>query len=109
LGVVNIRGELLVCITLGHLLGLSKLPPVETLRVAHPRLLVAEWNGSRIVFPVDEVYRVHRFDLRQLQEPPSTLGKSTPTFTRGILHWDEKTVGFLDPHLLFSALDRSLT
>jgi chemotaxis-related protein WspD len=57
---------------------------------------------------VDEVCGIHRFDMQQLQEPPATLAKSNQTFTRGILHWEGRTVGFLDPNALFSALDRSL-
>jgi chemotaxis-related protein WspD len=108
LGLVNVRGELLVCVSLGHLLGLSNLPRVETLRTLHQRLLVGDWGGSRIVFPVDEVCGIHRFEMQQLQEPPATLAKSNRTFTRGILHWEERTVGFLDPHWLFSALNQSL-
>jgi chemotaxis-related protein WspD len=107
-GLVNTRGELLVCVSLGHLLGLANVPPIETLRTLHQRLLVADWGGSRIVFPVDEVCGIHRFDMQQLQEPPATLAKSNQTFTRGILHWEGRTVGFLDPNALFSALDRSL-
>jgi chemotaxis-related protein WspD len=107
-GLVNVRGELLVCASLGHLLGLANLPPIETLRTVHQRLLVGDWGGGRIVFPVDEVCGIHRFDLQQLQEPPATLVKSHQTFTRGILHWEDRPVGFLDPNLLFAALDRSL-
>ena len=109
MGLVNIRGELLICASLGHLLGLANLPSVEVLRKVHQRLLVGNWNGDRIVFPADEVCGIHRFDMQQLQEPPATLAKSNQTFTRGILHWEDRTVGFLDPHLLFSALDRCLT
>jgi chemotaxis-related protein WspD len=108
LGLVNIRGELLVCVSLGHVLGLSDLPAVEVLRTNPQRLLVGDWGGSRIVFPVDEVCGIHRFDPQQLQEPPAVLAKSDRTFTRGILHWEDRTVGLLDPSVLFSVLDRSL-
>jgi chemotaxis-related protein WspD len=108
LGLVNIRGELLVCVSLGHVLGLSGLSPLEVLRTNPQRLLAADWGGSRFVFPVNEVGGIHRFDMQQLQEPPATLSKSNRTFTRGILHWEDRTVGFLDPNGLFSSLDRSL-
>jgi chemotaxis-related protein WspD len=109
LGLVNVRGELLVCVSLGHLLGLPGRPTVEALRSDHQRLLVADWTGNRVVFPVDEVCGIHRFDPQRLQDAPVTLAKSNQTFTRGILHWEEKTVGFLDPNRLFRVLDRSLT
>jgi chemotaxis-related protein WspD len=108
LGLVNVRGELLICVSLGHLLGLSNLPPVAELRTASQRSLVGDWGGSRVVFPVDEVRGIHRFDMQQLQEPSAALTKSKRSFTRGILNWEEKTVGFLDPNVLFRALDRSL-
>jgi chemotaxis-related protein WspD len=108
LGITNIRGELLVCVSLGHVLGLSGLPAAEALRATRHRLLVADWAGNRIVFPVDDVCGIHRFDLQQLQEPPATLAKSNQSFTHGTLHWDERTIGFLDPNELFPALDRNL-
>src|SRR6185503_2326966 len=68
LGLVNVRGELLVCVSLGRLLGLAGLvtsderrvtratdaPPV-TRHLSHgrDRLLVANWDGNRIAFPVE--------------------------------------------------------
>jgi chemotaxis-related protein WspD len=108
LGLVNVRGELVVCVSLGHLLSLANVPSEETLRAAHARLLVADWVGSRVVFPVNEVCGIHRFDLQQLQEPPPTLARSKQTFTRGILRWEERAVGLLDPNRVFPAVDRSL-
>jgi chemotaxis-related protein WspD len=108
LGLVNIRGELLVCVSLGHLLGLENLGPRETRRKVHRWLLVGDWGGNRFVFPVDEVCGIHHFDLQQLQEPPATLAKSNLRFSRGILQWEGRTVGFLDPNWLFLSLNRSL-
>jgi chemotaxis-related protein WspD len=108
LGLVNVRGELLICVSLGHWLGLENLLPRETLRTVHHRLLVGDWGGNRLVFPVDEVCGIRRFDPQQLQEPPATLARSNLAFTRGILKWEERSVGLLDPDRLFSSLNRSL-
>jgi chemotaxis-related protein WspD len=108
LGLVNIRGELLICVSLGHLLGLENLPSRESLRTRHQRLLVGEWSGSRFVFPVDEICGIQRFDPQQLRELPATLRKSNFAYTRGILNWEGRSVGLLDPNLLFSSLSRSL-
>jgi chemotaxis-related protein WspD len=109
LGLANIRGELLLCISLGHLLGLDRLPSRERLRGVQHRLLVVAWDGSRLAFPVDEVLGTHRFDSQELKAPPATVAKSVPTYTQGILYWRERTVGVLDPNALFSTLNRSLT
>jgi chemotaxis-related protein WspD len=107
LGVVNIRGELLICVSLGHLLGLEQTQSGRALRRTHERLLVANWKGNRLVFPVDEVRGVHRFQELELQEPPATLAKANLSYTRGLLSWQGRAVGFLDADRLFSALNRS--
>jgi chemotaxis-related protein WspD len=109
LGLVNVRGELLIAISLGHLLGLDRSPLRKTPRPAYDRLLVAKWDGHRFVFPVDEVRGILRFQTPELQEPPATLVKSKLSYTQGILYWQGRSVGLLDANLLFSSLDRSLT
>lgn len=109
LGVVNIRGELLVCVSLGRLLGLEPNPPGRSLCRTSDRLLVTNWEGNRLVFPADEVRGVHRFHLLDLKEPPATLAKSNQSHTQGLLPWQDKTVGLLDADRLFSTLNRSLT
>jgi chemotaxis-related protein WspD len=109
LGLVNVRGELLLCVSLGHVLGLDRIPRRETLRTTYDRLLVAKWDADRFVFPVDEVRGLHRFETLELQEPPATLAKSNLSHTRGVLSWQGRTVGLLDAELLFSSLNRSLT
>jgi chemotaxis-related protein WspD len=109
LGLVNVRGELLICVSLGCLLGLDRSPLRETPRPTYDRLLVAKWDGHRFVFPADEVRGIHRFQTPELQEPPATLAKSRLSYTQGILYWQDRTVGLLDADLLFSSLNRSLT
>ena len=49
-----------------------------------------------------------RFEAHQLKQPPETVSKSRETYSRGILLWQQRTIGFLDAELLFSALNRSL-
>jgi chemotaxis-related protein WspD len=109
IGLVNIRGELLICVTLSRLLGLERNSQRKALISGYDRLLVANWEGSRLVFPVDEVQGIHRLQATELREPPATVAKSNLSFTQGIFLWQKKAVGFLDPALLFSALNRSLT
>lgn len=108
-GLVNIRGELLICISLGRLLGLEKSSSPQTIRTTYDRLLVANWEGSRLVFPVDEVHGTHKFESSEVREPPATVAKSRPSYTHGVFMWQQKPVGLLDPTLLFPALNRSLS
>jgi chemotaxis-related protein WspD len=111
LGLANIRGELLICVTLDELLGLEKKQPAKSghKRRNYRRLVVANREGSRFVFPVDEVHGIHRFNPKVLKAVPCTLGQARTAYVRGILLWEDKSVGCLDDQLLFYMLDRSLT
>jgi chemotaxis-related protein WspD len=108
LGLANVRGELVICVSLGRALGVENVTIRPNLRTMYDRLLVARWDGQRLAFPVDEVYGIHRFDLGQLKPPPVVVSKSAQTYSRGVLQWQQQTVGFLNAELLFSYLNRSL-
>ena len=92
------------------LLGIAKVQVAKSShqRLVHERLLVASREGERLVFPVDEIHGIHRFHPEQLGEVPATVAKSTATYTRAMLPWQEKSVGVLDDQLLFYSLNRSL-
>src|SRR3984893_18693753 len=111
LGLANIRGELLVCVALNRLLGMERMGPEKSSskRAIYRRLVVAGRAGSRFVFPVDEVHGIHRFSPNELKGVPSTVAKSQTTYLKGMLLWQNKSVGCLDDQLLFDMLDRSLT
>ena len=127
LGLVNVRGELLICVSLERLLGLGlgEKPSAENLQAGKPkmvsafknfnasafsqRLLVANWEGNRIAFPVEEVPGIHRIHRENLQEPPATIAKSMHTCSRGVFAWRDHTVGFLDAGTLFAMVNRNLT
>jgi chemotaxis-related protein WspD len=110
LGVTNVRGELLVCVSLSHMLSLDKTTESTQgqQQPIHRRLLVLHDESSRTVFPVDEVHGIHRFHPRELQKVPATVAKATATYTTAILSWHNKSVGLLDHQLLLYTLHRSL-
>jgi chemotaxis-related protein WspD len=102
-GVVNIRGELLVCVSLAVALGLAAKPPAATARLA-----VLSREGNRFVFPADEIAELHRFDDADLGPLPATLALAQAKYTRGFLTWRDRPVALLDDQLLFYSLNRSL-
>jgi chemotaxis-related protein WspD len=109
LGLANIRGELLVCVSVGRLLGLDQGASLEKLRTFYDSLLVVEWDGKRLVIPVDKVVGIHRVAPEALTPPPTTNAKASSTFTQGLFARQKTMVGLLDPELLFSTLNRSLS
>jgi chemotaxis-related protein WspD len=110
LGLVNVRGELLICVSVGRLLGLETgAARQEKTRSTYDRMLVSNWDGKRLVFPVDEIHGIHRYHTSEVQEAPATISHAAVSYTHGILSWRGRTVGLLDADVLFSTLNRSLT
>jgi chemotaxis-related protein WspD len=110
LGVANIRGELLVCVSLDRVLGLE--PPLAAHLRTGPadrrRLLVMRREHVSVVCPVDEVLGVCSFARAELKEVPSTVGKAAIRHSSAVVAWRGHSVGVLDDHLLFEVLHRSL-
>lgn len=116
LGLVNVRGELLLCVSLARLLELEPhQPPRQTpnpkpqTRTLTGRLLVIGAGPNRFAFPVDEVFGVHRFHRDELEAPPATVARDARSFTRGLFRWRQHTVGYLDGETLFRHLNLSLS
>ncbi len=111
LGLGNVRGELIVCVSLARALAIEPVPAAgagEGASRAHQRLLVVHRDGQRIAFPVDEVHGVHRFHRRALQAVPATVARATAAHTAAVLRWREHTVGCLDAERLWATLNRNL-
>lgn len=112
LGVVNVRGGLLVCISLAVIIGSTARPdatPRQSRRRAGvPCLLVARRTSGSVVFPVDEVQGMERFLTRDLRDVPATVAHARRSYTRALVPLQDRSVGLLDEQLLFSAVERAL-
>jgi chemotaxis-related protein WspD len=109
LGLTNVRGALLACVSLRDLLGIAAgAAPDDKPGRAVERLLVMQRDGVRAACPVDEVHGVERFLERDLGAVPATVAGAESRLTRSILTWQRRTVGLLDEQTLFKAVERSL-
>ena len=108
LGLANVRGELAICISLGHLLQIQPMVPLETARLDYQRLLVVAGETTKLAFPVQEVHGPHRFHSDELRGTPDTIAPANPRYTRAMLDWENRAVSLLDPALLLSDLNRDL-
>ena len=107
-GLVNVRGEIRLCINLAALLGLAAEDgqDQQVSHIAYGRMIVAEYAGQSWVFAVDEVHGIHRYHADELGELPVTIAGATATYARGLCEWQGRNVGCLDDDLLFGALQR---
>lgn len=105
-GIVNIRGEIQLCIHLHHLLDIETNAPNGngSSHLAYRRMVVVEKNGSTWVFVADEIHGIHHATTEDLRNVPTTLSKSQATYTKGIIKWHDKNVTYLDEELLFYTL-----
>jgi chemotaxis-related protein WspD len=110
LGLVSVRGELLVGVALRQVIGADPAAATSPERTAqaYQRLLVLRREGVRVVCPVDEVYGIHRFHRRELKDLPTTVARAAVTYSTALLVWRGHAVGTLDDQLLFYTLKRSL-
>ena len=112
-GLAMVRGELIICVSLAHLLGMDAgAGPAQIERQkgrsVYERLLVVGQNGERVVFAVNEVHVGVRYHPDNLKPVPATVAQSAAPFTSGLLAWEGLNVGVLDESLVFYALSRHL-
>jgi chemotaxis-related protein WspD len=113
LGIVNVHGEIQLCISLQHLLELgegakSAEPPAEEAHKVYQRMIVINRDNNRWVFPVDEVLGMHRVDAQTFENVPVTVAKAKKTFAKHLFKWEDITVALLDDELLLYRLTRSV-
>jgi len=110
LGLVNVRGELLVCVSLAKMIRTGETTTTNAERQGFnaKRLVVIRHNDRRAAFPVDEIQSVHRYHQRDLRSVPATIARGSAAYTKAMLSLKDKTVGCLDDQLLTHALDKSV-
>lgn len=109
LGVANVRGALVACLSFVELLGLdSGSAPANASRIM-PRMLIVAAEGGPVVVPVDEVDGIHAIETRLLDGASAPAQNANARFTRGVVQWKDRSLRLLDEQQLLSAVNRSLT
>jgi chemotaxis-related protein WspD len=109
LGIVNVRGDLIVHVSLVELLGTaSAQTQARAAGGPGPRLLVLADRGRRIAFTADEVDGVYRYDPEHVRQVPSTLDRAPTAHTLGVLELGGRSLAFLDSERLLAAITIAL-
>lgn len=109
LGVANVRGALVACLSLVELLGLDSASTVPSGTRIMPRMLIIAANGGPVVVPVDEVDGIHAIDERTLEAASRSGTQASARYTRGVLPFKGRSLRWLDEEQLLSAVTRSLS
>jgi chemotaxis-related protein WspD len=110
LGVANVRGELVVCVSLSVLLGVATPGAGDAVGTvsSSKRLLVVGWLEGPIAFLAEEVLSVYRHRVEDAKQPPATVAQARVRFTKAVLSWNGRSVGILDDELLRRAINRRI-
>jgi len=109
LGVANVRGALVACLSLVELLGLDGASNVAPGARVMPRMLIIAAHGGPVVVPVDEVDGIHAIDEQILDTASRSGAQASAKYTRGVLQFKGRSLRWLDEEQLLSAVTRSLT
>lgn len=104
-GLVNVRGELIVCVSLGALLGIE---PAKDPGKMRRRILVLQGRHGRYCLVADDVIGTMAIAPNDLQPLPSTLSRAQAHHTESMLQRDGVWIGCLSAKRLFAALDEVL-
>jgi chemotaxis-related protein WspD len=108
LGVANVRGALVACLSLVELLGLEAITGAASGVRIMPRMLIIAAHGGPVVVSVDEVDGVHAIDERVLNAASQSGQQTSAKYTRGVLQFKGRSLRWLDEEQLLSAVTRSL-
>ncbi|MDF3936396.1 chemotaxis protein CheW [Pseudomonas citronellolis] len=100
LGVANVRGALVACLSLAELLGLSAAPAADDDGRRRPRMLILACENGPILAPVDDVEGIHPL----LPGAP----REGARYTLDVQQWRGRSVRLLDHQALLAAAARSL-
>lgn len=108
LGIVNLRGQLLVCFSMHKLLGIKE---EKTNKLKHykidfhyPRLGAISDENMFLTFPIDEVDGIYSIDLSQMSNIPITIANSQENYLKGAIKWNEKKIYIINEEILFQNL-----
>lgn len=109
-GIVSIRGELHLCISLGQILGLEKAECKKegTKKGVYERMVVVEREDCRYVFAVSEIRDIHHYADSELAPPPTTAKNDKTSLLKGVVKWKEQYVSCFDDSALLAAIDGSI-
>lgn len=110
LGLVSVRGEIHLCVSLSDLLGIEKEDGQEDAAShrTHRKFCMVKRDSVSWVFPVDEVHGLISYAEKDVGGIPSTVAKSFQKFSWGLLSISGKKIGLLDDTPVFDALSRSI-
>jgi len=95
-GITNIRGEIMTCLSLAHLLHIdSTKSNSKDHHTVSKRMLIIDSNSFKVAFPVDEVKGISKFGANDIRIQHDT-SRSTHNMLAGIVSIGNHHAGLID-------------
>ena len=104
-GVVNVRGELHLCVSLGELLGLGTRGETS---VTGRMVLVRDSDAKVLAFRCDEVLGLQHFPNSSMQPAPDTLSEPLRECVEGLFPLKSRHLAMLDGEAVLDLLEQAL-
>ncbi|MCB1111855.1 MAG: chemotaxis protein CheW [Chlamydiales bacterium] len=110
-GTVNFRGRLRLCVALHSLLEVEEVAVNEKYQesqLGDARMVAIHQDDEEWIFAVDEVLGIVTCDLHDIENVPVTVSKSKANFLKGIIAYNDISIGYLEEELIFYSLRRAI-
>ena len=109
-GIINVNGELLMCISLAKFLNLpAVIQESESGREKQfKNILIVFDKNYRYAFPADEFFGVSSLSKDEMSNPPLTVSKADNTITKAIISHQNKKISIIDEEKLFALINRKV-
>ncbi len=107
-GIVAVRGELQICLSLEHLLDIKRNVGGGQITDADSckRMIIILCQGEKYVFPVDEIRDIFHYSSQDLSAPPATISDAKlKRVVYGVLKMDNKYISCLDFNILVDLIN----
>ena len=108
LGVTNVRGTLVACLSLSELLDLETDDSRQNGQRVIPRMLILESGSGPLVVPVDEVSGIQKIPLVRISNAKQDDKRTISRFTAGVLQWRGQSITLLNDEQLLQNMIGSL-
>ncbi|MGG2398689.1 chemotaxis protein CheW [Pseudomonas sp. SH1-B] len=108
LGVTNVRGTLVACLSLSELLDLEAAEGAGDGRRVIPRMLILQSGSGPLVVPVDEVRGIQKIPQARVITAKQDDKRTISRFTAGVLQWQGLSITLLDDEQLLKNMIGSL-
>lgn len=101
-GLVNVRGNLLLNISIGYLFKVNR--GFLHKKKDNERYIVIQDSDNTYAFPATEVREIIHYAEHDIMPAPSTFKKDTSCYLKGIVKYQDSDIGIINEELLFQAL-----